>query len=174
MGFTPIKIPTRAKFLEIPDLNGGLNISANAFNIKDNELSDGLNIDFFPNKLTGKRLGSLKYNDIILKNTGRIDGLHAFYKLNTKIVIAAIANELINVGRTSNTGITVSGEPLDSGAKWYFLDWDEAFVIMVNGAQRPMWWIFYRWRLFCRLDILQFLRRKRKFNLRSWETHANN
>ena len=140
MTFTPVKIPTRVKNLEIPDLNGGLNISVPAFNIQDNELSDGLNIDFFPNKLTGKRLGSLKYNDIVLKNTGRIDGLHAFYKINTRIVIAAIANELINVGRTSNTGITVSGETLDSGAKWYFLDWDESYVIMVNGAQRPMWW----------------------------------
>ena len=140
MTFTAVKIPTRARTLEIPDLNGGLNIADDAFNIKDNELSDGLNIDFFPNKLTGKRLGSLKYNDVVLKNTGRIDGLHAFYKLNTRIVIAAIANELINVGRTSSTGITVSGETLDSGAKWYFLDWNEAYVIMVNGAQRPMWW----------------------------------
>ncbi len=140
MGFTPIKIPTRAKFLEIPDLNGGLNISANPFNIEDNELSNGLNIDFFPNKLTGKRFGSLKYNDVILKNTERITGLHAFYKLNTRILIAGIASELISVGRTSNTGITVSGETLDSGTKWDFLDWNEAYVIMVNGAQRPMWW----------------------------------
>ena len=149
MGFTPIKIPTRAKFLEIPDLDGGLNISANAFNIKDNELSDGLNIDFFPNKLTGKRFGSLKYNDVILKNTSRITGLHAFYKLNTRILIAGIASELISVGRTSNSSITVSGETLDSGTKWDFLDWNEAYVIMVNGAQRPMWWngIDSVWRL---------------------------
>ena len=140
MTLPQINIPTRVKNLEIPDLNGGLNIADDAFNIKDNEISSGLNVDFFPNKLTGKRLGSLKYNDIVLKNTGRIDGLHAFYKLNTRIVIAAIANELINVGRTSNTGITVSGETLDSGTKWDFLDWNEAYVIMVNGAQRPMWW----------------------------------
>lgn len=140
MGFVPVKIPTRARTLEIPDLDGGLNISDTIFNIKPNEMSDGLNIDFFPNKLTGKRLGSLKFNDVILKNTGRIDGLHAFYKINTRTVIAAIANELINVDRTSNTGITVSGETLSSGAKWYFLDWNEAYVIMVNGAQRPMWW----------------------------------
>lgn len=140
MGFVPIKIPTRTKTLEIPDFDGGLNISENIFNIKDNELSDGLNIDFFPSRLTGKRLGSLKYNDLILKNTGRIDGLHAFYKINAKKVIAAIADELIDVGRTSNSGITVSGLTLSSGAKWYFLDWNEAYVIMVNGAQRPMWW----------------------------------
>ena len=47
-----LKQKTNADWIKMPNFNGGYNVNKNVFEIEDNEISAGMNIDYFPNKTT--------------------------------------------------------------------------------------------------------------------------
>lgn len=129
----------------IIDLGGGLNTSASALRLEDNELSDLLNVDFTIYGSIKGRSGYLNLNDTPVASGAACSGLYN-YKIDstgTEYLMGVFGDKLFSMDDLDGTfdEVTISGTTItaDASIKFDFEVLDE-LLVMTNGEDAPIKW----------------------------------